>query len=212
MFETALIGLLGSVLSGAIGAVVVYFFGIRRLAVERRIGFRERQLSEFYAPLAGIRKQILSKSTFRLKVSNAANAAWHDICRSYGSQIMLDHEERYAPFKKIIEYENAQLENELIPLYREMLKLFTDRYHLAQPETRDFYAQFLEFVEIWNRSLAGALPGEVLEKLGHDESRVTPFYEHLETQVGELQDEIAGARSKRATLLGGSSQGALPAG
>jgi hypothetical protein len=31
-----------------------------------------------------------------------------------------------------------------------MLTLFTDRYHLADADTRAFYPQFLEFVEIWN--------------------------------------------------------------
>ena len=156
--------ILSTLLSGLVGAVVVYYFGIRQIVIQRRLAFRERQLGEFYAPLAGIRKQIRAKSELRLKISNAANAAWQDLCKSYGDP-MLDHDQRFAPFKKIIDYDNEQLKAELVPQYREMLALFTDKYHLAAPDTRVFYQEFLEFVELWNRWLADSLPAEVLEKL-----------------------------------------------
>lgn len=182
---------LNLLLSALVGAAVVYYFGIRHLAIQRKLAFRERQLGEFYAPLAGLRKQIRAKSELRLKISNAADAAWHDICGSYGDRPMIDHEQRFAPFKKIIDYENEQLKRELIPKYREMLTLFTDRYHLAAPDTRAFYEVFLEFVEVWNRWLAESLPPEVLDKIGHSEDKVKPFYEHLESKMQQLQDEIA---------------------
>jgi hypothetical protein len=188
-------------LSGGVGAAIVYYFGIRQLVVQRRMAFAERQLGEFYAPLAGMRRQVLAKSEVRLRVSQAANAAWHDICRSYGERVMDDHEERYAPYGKIIEYENRQLESELIPVYREMLNLFTARYHFADPDTRAFYQPFLEFVEIWNRSLQGALPGAVIQKLGHGEEKQLPFYEHLETRMQQLQDDVA-QRQRRAGIAG----------
>ena len=104
---------------------------------------------------------------------------------------MLDHEERFAPFKKIIDYDNEQLRAELVPKYREMLALFTNRYHLADADTRAFYQEFLEFVEIWNRWLAEALPPEVWTKLDHTEERVKPFYDHLELKMQQLQAELA---------------------
>jgi hypothetical protein len=191
MPELWYVPILSALLSALVGAGVVYYFGIRHLAIQRKLAFRERQLGEFYAPLAGLRKQILAKSELRLKISGAAEAAWHDICGSYGDRQMLDHEQRFAPFKKIIDYENEQLKTELIPKYREMLTLFTDRYHLAAPDTRAFYEVFLEFVEVWNRWLAESLPPEVLRKLGHSEDTVKPFYEHLELTMQQLQDEIA---------------------
>lgn len=182
--------IVAALLSASISAFVVYYFGIRQLAKQRSGDFRKEQLSQFYAPLAGMRKQVRAKSELRLKVSQAANAAWHEVCEQYRGGIMHDHEERYAPFKKIIEYENGQLKSELLPIYREMLKLFTERYHLADAETRQFYPSFVEFVEIWNRWIAEALPGEVLEKLNHDEQHVLPFYEHLEERLATLQAEI----------------------
>lgn len=191
--------LLQSVVSGLVGAGVVYYFGIRQLVVQRRLAFVERQLVEFYAPLAGIRKQIRAKSELRLKVSQAAESTWQEICASYEGRLMHDHEERFAPFKKITEYNNEQLKAELLPKYREMLALFTERYHLAASDTRAFYQPFLEFVEIWNRWLAESLPAEVLEKLGHREENVHPFYDHLESKMQHLQDEIARGGAGRLT-------------
>ena len=183
--------ILSSLLSGLVGAAVVYYFGIRQLVIQRRLAFMERQLVEFYAPLTGIQKQILAKSEIRTKVSAAANTAWQEICERYSEQPLPNHEQRFEPFKKIIEYDNEQLKIELIPKYEEMLKIFTERYHLAAKETRVFYAEFLEFVEIWNRYLAESLPPEVLRKLEHGEEKILLFYEHLESKMQQLQNEIS---------------------
>jgi hypothetical protein len=183
--------LLQSVVSGLVGAGVVYYFGIRQLVVQRRLAFVERQLVEFYAPLAGIRKQIFAKSEVRYKISQAAQSAWQDICKSYGTTPMLDHEKRFAPFSKIIEYDNEQFKAELLPKYREMLALFTERYDLAASDTRAFYGPFLEFVEIWNRWIGQSLPAEVIKKLEHSEENVEQFYQHLEAKMESLQMEVS---------------------
>jgi len=184
--------ILGGLLSASIGAGFVYYFAVRQIAKQRSSDFRKQQLAEFYAPLAGMRQQVRAKSELRLKVSQAANTAWHELCERYRGGVMHDHEERYAPYKRIIEYENKQLETELLPLYREMLRLFTERYHLADAETRAFYHSFVEFVEIGNRWMAESLPAAVLEKLDHGEQHVLPFYEHLEAKMATLQAEITG--------------------
>jgi hypothetical protein len=63
--------LLNSIPSGLIGAGVVYYFGLRQRAKERRFAFLDRQLTEFYAPLAGLHKQIRATSEPRLKAINA---------------------------------------------------------------------------------------------------------------------------------------------
>jgi hypothetical protein len=84
-----------------------------------------------------------------------------------------------------------QFHEELMPKYREMLTLFTNKYHLADADTRAFYSPFLEFVEIWNMWLAESLEPDVPGKLGHAEENVKPFYAHLEATMQALQDEIA---------------------
>ena len=87
--------------------------------------------------------------------------------------------------------ERRQFLEELLPKYREMLELFTTRYHLADANTRAFYPVFLEYVEIWNIGLAKAVSADVIRKLDHREQKNYPFYEYLETKMQELQDEIA---------------------
>ena len=179
-------------LSALVGGLVVYVFGIRKLSIELRNAFIQKQMSEFYSPIAGCRKRIRAKSDVRGKVSVAANEAWAELYAPYSEakQPMLNHEEQYAPYGKIIEYDNNQLREELIPLYRKMLDLFTEKYWLADEDTRAYYQEFLEFVEIWERYLAEALPGGVLRKLGHTEENVLPFYEHVESKLSALQEEI----------------------
>ena len=192
MTEAWYVPLLNSVVGVLVGAAVVYYFGLRQLAAQRRLTFRERQLAEFYAPLAGIRRQVRAKSEVRLKVSKTAQEAWTEVdrIRRERSGPGDENDTPIAEFRKIIEYENSQLRTELLPAYQEMLDLFTQRYHLADPETREFYEQFLEFVELWKRILSGSLPASVVEKLDQRESKLKPFYEHLEAKVEELQQEM----------------------
>lgn len=179
-------------LSALVGGLVVYVFGIRKLSIELRNAFIQKQMSEFYSPIAGCRKRIRAKSEVRTKVSTAANEAWKELCAPYSEakQPMLNHAEQYAPYGKIIEYDNKQLREELMPLYRKILDLFTEKYWLAEEDTRAYYQDFLEFVEIWERYLAEALPGDVIQKLGHTEENVLPFYEHVEGKLSALQEEI----------------------
>jgi hypothetical protein len=178
--------------SALVGGLVVYIFGIRKLSIELRSTFIQKQMSEFYSPIAGYRKRIRAMSEVRGKVSTAANEAWKELCAPYSEakQPMLNHEELYAPFGKIIEYDNNQLREELMPLYRKILDLFTDKYWLADEDTRAYYQDFLEFVEIWERYLAEALPGDVIQKLGHSEDNVLPLYDHVEKKLSALQEEI----------------------
>lgn len=182
--------------SALIGGLIVYVFGIRKLSIEVRNAFIQKQMSEFYSPIAGYRKRIRAKSEVRGKVSAVANEAWKELCAPYSEakQPMFNHEELYAPFGKIIEYDNEQLREELMPLYRKMLDLFTEKYWLADEDTRAYYQDFVEFVDIWERYLAEALPREVLRKLEHSEENVLPFYEHAEQKLSALQKDI-GAKS-----------------
>ena len=178
--------------SALVGGLVVYVFGIRKLSIELRSAFIQKQMSEFYSPIAGCQKRIEMKSEVRGKVSVAANEAWKELCGRYSEakQLVLNHEEQYAPYGKIIEYNNQQLREELMPLYRKILDLFTEKYWLADEDTRKYYQQFLEFVEIWERYLAEALPGDVIRKLDHSEENVHAFYEHIERRLSSLQGEI----------------------
>jgi len=187
--------ILWQILSALIGAVVVYVFGIRQLSIQRRNAFIEKQLSEFYSPIAGYRKRIRTKSELREKIAAVTNEAWQEVCeRAPTNSAATNRDDLFAPFIKTIEYDNEQFRNELMPLYRKMLDVFTEKYWLADPDTRDYYQSFLEFVEVWERNLAKAIPGEVITKLGHAEKIVHPFYDHLERRISDLQTEVKDLR------------------
>jgi hypothetical protein len=187
-------GILWQALSALVGAVVVYVFGIRQLSIQRRNAFIEKQLSEFYSPIAGYRKRIRTKSELREKISSAANEAWQELCARDSEAGIRTTQEQFAPYKKIIEYDNHQFREELLPLYEKMLDLFTEKYWLADADTRAYYQGFLEYVEIWKRFLAEAIPVEVVTKLGHTEKTQHPFYDHLEQRISALQTEVKDLR------------------
>jgi hypothetical protein len=56
--------------------------------------------------------------------------------------------------------------------------------HLTEPSTRQHFLVLVELVERW---LRGALPAEVVERLGPDEQKLFSFYEDLEKNLSRLQ-------------------------
>jgi hypothetical protein len=98
-------------LSVLFGAMVSFGLASRQLSIGQRNLFLEKQLSELYSPLAGLRKRIRALSEYRVKVHAATGAVWHEVVSSYGqNQIMHDHDERFKPYQKTLDYTNEQLE------------------------------------------------------------------------------------------------------
>jgi len=101
-------------------------------------------------------------------------------------------EERGKEFKEIIEYDNRQLKEELIPAYRKMVNLFRDKMWLAEDETKKYFKSLLEFVELWERILDRSLPMEVVQAIEHGEESLHPFYDHLQNEHDELRKKLQG--------------------
>ena len=141
--------------------------------------------------MLGIRERLRAKGEIRLKVRNAAGAVWPRLmaeAREGGIEHLRETREQLSPkFGKIIEDDNRQLEDELIPLYQQMADLFTAKMHLAEPSTRQHFGALIEFVETWERWLRGALPGEVIERVGPNEENLIVFYADLGTNFERLQ-------------------------
>lgn len=171
---TAIAGL-GGVLIGA------WMTG-RNQKEERRVHRLKAQLDEFYAPLFGMRLAIKSKSELRLKLHEIAGKAWADMFLgiSHATQKQQLHDENWPRFEALHAYSERQLREELIPLYRQMVDLFTKKMALSEPSTRNHYGTLVEFVEIWNRHLADPLPTEVALEVDHSEKSLYPFYEDLQ--------------------------------
>ncbi len=165
----------------------------RSQKIERQHQRIREQLSSFYSVLLGIRSQILAKSEVRLKLRKIAQriqqadfiqAQSNPEVRQYLSTI------KNPEFRKLIGYDNQQLQDELVPQYREMLAHVTKNMWLAEPSTLEHYATLVEYVELWNRALDHAIPSDVLLELDHDEKKLYLFYADLNSQFKRLQEEL----------------------
>ena len=186
--------ILGSVVGGFI-AIAAY--AAEKLLIEKRrdtetrnLDFIERQLEEFYSPMIGCLMKIRAKNELGYKISKLSEEAWKELCARQPKPF-LDHEKYYKPYGKSLEYNNTVLKEEVIPLYDQMIDLFTEKYWLANPSTREWYAKFSEFIYVWHRALDKAIPFEVALKIEHSEANVKPFYVDLEDQLNLLQEILA---------------------
>ncbi len=179
-------GALFTFLAGLVGVGV----GIRQVRIQMRYDFIEKQLTNLYSPLLGIRNDIKAKTGLRYQLSNVAQEAWREICERKKGILDWDHDKEFKPFSNMIEYDNKQFHTELLPQYREMLKIMKENSWLAETETRKWYAELASFIEIWNRWLEQSLPISVLEKINHSETKLNGFYKHIEDTVERLRDQL----------------------
>jgi hypothetical protein len=175
-----------TLLAGYIGVI----YGLKQVRIQKILDFKERQLKEFYSPLLGYHKEIRAKSELTIRVAKAANEAWQEVCER-SPKPFLNSEKEYESYKKIIEYDNKQLWDELIPLYHKMLLTFRENYWLAEQETRKYYSELCDFVELWERWKTKSIPAEVIKKLEHTEDKLKSFYQDLENQLDILRNELS---------------------
>ena len=181
-------------ISGLVGVIIGALLNSGRERKQRKLAFLEKQLSAFYSPMLGCRNEIKTHSAFRVHVQDQANAAWEQLCsESEGLSVEALQritQERGPEFKRIITYDNNKFHEELLPAYRKMVEIFRECYWLAEPETRAFYGELLEFVEVWNRWIDKALPAEVMKRLDHGENKLIPFYEHIEKTHDAIRQKL----------------------
>ena len=147
-----------------LGARVGYRFSLKRFKLEKRLDFICQQVTEFYSPLVGCRMRIRASSELRVELSGACGTAWKKICKEQPTPF-LDHEKHFEPFKKQIEDENQRFPKYLLPLYDQMVDIFTKKYWLAENSTKEFYKPFCRYVELWHRFYDDAIPPRVLEEV-----------------------------------------------
>lgn len=180
--------------SGLGGVAVGAFLAAWREKANRHREFLSKQLTDFYSPLLAIRKELKAMRDIELKVSRAADTAWRKLCDGYegdpnGLRKVTD--ERRDAFTRIIDHNNEYLEKECIPSYHRMVDVFRKNIWLAEPSTVAYFPYLLEFTDIWDLFLAGALPGEVVQELNHSEESLQPFYDELQRKHDELRKKVA---------------------
>jgi hypothetical protein len=180
--------------SGLSGVLVGALLSQWREKNNRRHDFIAKQLAEFYSPLLSIRKELKATRETEIKISRAADAAWRGLCERYQGdpdRLRSMTEERRDSFTRIIDYNNQSLRTDCIPAYHRMIDVFRNKMWLAKASTEAYFPSLLEFVDIWDRWLSGALPGEVIEELHHSEERLQPLYEELQKTHDELREKLA---------------------
>jgi hypothetical protein len=180
-------------LIGFIGIIVGAWLTGWRERAARRSQFVKQQLEEFYSPLVGLRLRIRAKSELREKIhaiaSDVGSARYQGITDPRVSQEITQKND--AEFGAVLNYSETQLREELLPDYRRMLDLFTEKMWLAEKSTRLHYPKLVEFVEIWNRGLDKTLAREVIDKLEHSEGSLRPLYEDLEFHLECLRTQLS---------------------
>ena len=179
------------ILTLLLGSYFGYRFGLKQFRKQKEIEYVERQIREFYSPMLGCLNQIEAKGVARYEISQASDKAWKKIVDHHPKPFE-DHEKYFEPFKRSIDYDNDQLRNELIPLYDKMISIFSENLDLAFPETKKWYSELTQFVEIWHRWLDGSLPSEVIQEMNHTEERLKPFYKNLNDSLDKLQKSLIG--------------------
>lgn len=182
---------------GGLGGAIVAAFLARGLEESRRrYSFAERQLREFYSPLLGFRAEVRTKSELRERIDRVAHEEWHGLLaqvRTGGPEAIerLGRERGNEFIDKMIEYDNKQLVEHLLPAYRAMAKVFRENMWLADEDTRAHFGSLVEYVEIWDRWLAKGVPAEVVRRVDRGEAALHPFYAHLESRHDELRKRLA---------------------
>lgn len=181
-------------IAGLCGVGVGALLTSRREKIGRRYEFLSKQLTDFYSPLLSLRKEIETIGKVRVKIGGTAGKVWQEMCERYeGNPTELQKltQEKGEKFDKIIDYDNEYLETETIPAYHKMIETFRKNMHLAEPSTVKHFQALIEFVNIWDRFLAGSLPGEVIRALNHSEQSLYPLYEDLQLQHEKLRAKLA---------------------
>jgi hypothetical protein len=176
--------------AGLLGVAVGGWMTGHHQKKDRETAFIKERLRDFYAPLLGMRSEIRAKSDLRLKITAVTHADWQQKFEGITdpeAKKAIDIEES-PKFEKVFDYNNKQLLEEIVPLYRNMLEWFSSHMWLAEPSTLTHYPALVEFVELWNR--ADTLPGSVVTKLEHSEQKLYPFYDDLKTNFDVLSKKL----------------------
>jgi hypothetical protein len=189
----ALIGFLGAL----IGAGLTAWFVQRRERQQRQLAFLERQLREFYSPMVGLRAEVRMRGELRLRIQNLAEAVSSELLRNSPDQTREYTQHLLEQFRGVIKDDNTTFKTQLIPAYQKMASLFREQLWLADPETQAYYPDFMEYLDVLERHLRDAIPGEVVASLGHTEANLHPFYAHLEARHHQLRAVVSSGQYLR---------------
>jgi hypothetical protein len=176
---------------GWIGSVISSWLSSRREKAQRRVAFRKQQLEEFYGPLLAMHKEIRARGELRVKLAQAIDTEHMKGMLAAGRDKVEDASNEHLPaIVANIQDESETFRSVLMPRYHDMIDVFREKMWLAQPETREFFSQLVEYVDVWDKILARKLPNSIASSVGHTERNLHPFYRHLQEMHDRLRMEV----------------------
>jgi len=194
-------GIIGGLgVGGLLGTIGTQWATGRREKAARRVAFKKQQLEKFYGPLLAAHKEIRARSELRVKLQEALDSqhteAMLEAAVSGGGagrddRINAATDSRLPAILTNIQDEGQTLRDILMPRYRSMIDIFRDKMWLAEQETREYFGQLVEFVDVWDKILDGKLSRSVAPAINHTEANLKPFYTHLEEVHDRLRREVS---------------------
>lgn len=157
----------------------------------QQLDFIDKQLRQLYSPLLSLRREIRALSELRVRIQSISGATWRDAVER---ERVAGKAPDFAPYEKIVAYENEQLKTVLIPAYEKMLHTLRDNLYLASDTTKQQLPALVEYVELWHRFHGKTIPGEVLVQLGLTEEKLQPLYDDVERNFASLRQSLASAQ------------------
>jgi hypothetical protein len=184
-------------MAGLLGVVTGAWLLGRREKINHKHDFMKEQLKDFYSPMLSIWEETLARGHFRRDTSQAMESHWQDMVRIAMScdparRDEILKEERPTQHK-LIEYQNKEFREHILPAYQRMLDVFRANMWLAEPETRTHYEALVRYLALWDCWLSAAMAPEAVQKMGDNSGEVLDsFYKHIR----EKHDEIRGKLSR----------------
>jgi hypothetical protein len=191
-----IIGALG--VGGLLGTIGTQWATGRREKAARRVAFKKQQLEGFYGPLLAAHKEIRTRGELRVKLQQALDAQHTEAMLDAGlsggqarhDRINAASDAHLPAIVTNIQDEGQTMRDVLMPRYRGMIDTFREKMWLAEPETREYFGQLVEFVDVWDKILADKLPRSVARAINHTEANLKPFYTHLQDVHDRLRRDI----------------------
>jgi hypothetical protein len=186
-------GIIGGLgVGGLLGTTGTQWAIGRRENAARRTAFKRQQLSELYGPLLAAHKEIRARSELRVKLQEAIDALHSTSMLQAGPANVESASDAHMPaIFTNIQDESQTFRDVLMPRYRSMIEIFREKMWLAEPETREYFGELVEFVDVWDKILADKLPRSVAPAINHTEANLKPFYVHLQDVHDRLRREIS---------------------
>ncbi len=209
-----ILGVLG--LGALSGTIITQLMTNARDRRSQRVAYLKQQLEQFYGPLLAAHKEIRARSELRVKVQQAIDAKHAKamaeaavMIAAAGTGEVLTHADlinaasdvHLPTIKTNIEDESQTFREVLMPRYRSMIDTFRDKMTLAEPETREYFARLVEFVDVWDKIIGNKLSRSIAPEINHSEANLAPFYKHLEEVHDRLRGEVAGTEGRLRRLL-----------